>query len=113
MPDVPLIPEPNGQREVTRLLDAIPCDGIDTSAEWRAHMRDLTMARQAAERLYARPPAQARWDRVAQARDAQERATDLRTELARINAEHRRWLQARGETEPEEPARHQRLKKVE
>jgi hypothetical protein len=76
-------------------------NGVDASALRRAHMRELTMARQAAERRQARPPMNGSLDRPAQLAAAQERAIEYRAELARIDADHKRWLQEHGEDQPE------------
>src|SRR5581483_10473596 len=78
------------------LIDAVPRNGVDHLAVRRAHMRTITMARQAAERRSTPPMARAGHDRATQVEAAQERATALRTELAGINAEYRIWLHDQG-----------------
>lgn len=88
-------------RQETALGEAVSRNGVDCSAQRRAHMRELTTARQAAERLHKRPLGQADADRSSQLAAARDRALDLRTELARIDAEHRTWLHDQGEDVPE------------
>jgi hypothetical protein len=61
-------------------------NGVDPSAQHRAHRRALTTARQAAERRHARPSA-----------ESGASAAEFRAELARINALHRTWLLEHGE----------------
>jgi hypothetical protein len=90
--------EPAGTN--TLLGDGICCNGVDDSAIKRAHMRELTAARQAAEKRFARPGPGAGADRATKLAAAQERAADLRAELARIDAEHRLWLLNQGEGVP-------------
>ncbi len=38
----------------TMVGEGVACNGVDSSAERRAHMRELTMARQEAERRFSR-----------------------------------------------------------
>jgi hypothetical protein len=76
-------------------------NGIDETAARRAHMRTLTMARQAAERRCAHPPAEAGLDRPARLAARREREAELRVELARIDAAHRSWLDEQGLDVPE------------
>ena len=80
--------------------DAVPRNGEDDQAARRAHMREQTMARQAAERKALRPAGEARLGRPARADEAQQREADLHAELARINAEHRDWLREHGAADP-------------
>jgi len=77
------------------LIDAMLYNGIDVLAERRAHMRELTMARQAAERRCA-PGARRGIGEGEQLVEVRERATALRAELARLQAAHRAWLDAHG-----------------
>jgi len=91
----------DGQRVGPLLGDGICRNGVDSQAGRRAHMRELTMARQAAERRHARPSPQPGMDRSGQLAAAQERAVELRIELARLDASHREWLHAQGEDVPE------------
>jgi hypothetical protein len=73
-------------------IEGIPYDGVDRTAAWRMHMRDQTMARQAAERRNARSAGQngiERWEQLAL---VQERALELSAEMERIDAEHQTWL---------------------
>lgn len=88
-------------RQEPVLGDAVSRNGVDCSAARRAHMRALTMARQAAERRHARPADAAGLDSTARLAAARERAVELRAELERIDAEHRTWLHDQGEDVPE------------
>ncbi|MDB5075559.1 MAG: hypothetical protein JWO42_1738 [Chloroflexi bacterium] len=85
----------------TVLGDGISCNGVDASAARRAHMRELTMARQAAEKRHARRGGNPGMDRPAQLAAAQERTVELHAELARIDAEHRTWMHEQGHDVPE------------
>ena len=78
------------------LVDAILRNGVDRSAFRRAHLRELTLARQAAERRNAQPKAQVGLERWEQQAATRERAAAFRGELARINAAHRTWLREQG-----------------
>ena len=89
-------------RQETLLGEGVSRNGADCAAERRAHMRGLTMARQAAEQRHARPTRQSGLDRTARLVVARERALELRTELDRIDAEHKTWLQDQGEVIDEE-----------
>ena len=71
-------------------------DGIDVQSARRAHMRELTTARQAAERRRTRP---LDGDYPTRQAAAQERAAELQSELARIEAAHQQWLRDHGEAE--------------
>jgi hypothetical protein len=108
-----VIPAVADQRQEPALLDGVLCNGVDGSAERRSHMRELTMARQAAERRHARPASETGLDRAAQVVAARARAVELRAELERIDAEHRTWLRARGEHVPDPPTRRHKLKTTE
>lgn len=81
----------------TLLGEGVSRNGADCAAERRAHMRALTMARQAAEQRHARPTRPTGLDRTARLVVARERALELRAELDRIEAEHKTWLQDQGE----------------
>jgi hypothetical protein len=87
----------------------VTCNGVDASAVHREHVRALNMARQAAEKHYARRGLQPGVDRNAQLTAARERTAELRAELARLDAEHRRWLTEQGERIPDLRARPLRL----
>ncbi|HVA89515.1 MAG TPA: hypothetical protein VNL71_06705 [Chloroflexota bacterium] len=89
--------------------EGVARNGIDGSSARRAHMRELTMARQAAERRFARPGISMTTDRPARLAAARERAEELRQELARIDDMHRAWLQAQGVHVPDRLARQGRL----
>lgn len=110
MPDDRRLPGEIDQQEQA-LFDGVRCNGIDTTAERRAHMRELTRARQEAERRLARPPSDPSLDRAAQVSAAHERALELRAELARIDNAHRAWLLARGEYVSELPTRQHKVKR--
>ena len=87
------------------LVDGLLQNGTDRSAYWRAHVREMTMARQAAERRHARPGPAIGLDKPAQLALARERAVALRVALTRINAEHRIWMRAHGVDLAERPTR--------
>jgi hypothetical protein len=91
-------------RQETLLGEGVSRNGADCAAERRAHMRGLTMARQAAEQRHARPTRPTGLDRTARLVVARERALELRTELDRIDAEHKTWLHDQGESTPEDRA---------
>jgi len=91
-----------GESRESAMGDAVPHNGEEEQAARRAHMREQTMARQAAERKALPPAGEARIDRPARVDDAQRREADLRAELARINAEHRDWLREHGAADPPE-----------
>ena len=75
--------------------EAVPLNGADSRADWRAHLRELTTARQAAERHLRYPPIPPGIpDRLAL---MAWRVAAVRAILARTNAEHQRWLGAHGE----------------
>src|SRR5579871_2100330 len=76
-------------------------NGIDGSAIRRAHMRALTMARQAAERRCALPAPLWVSDRQARLAARRERVEELRVELARIDDAHWRWLDEQGVAMPD------------
>lgn len=100
--------EGGAQHGESVLIDGLSRNGVDDLAARRAHMRDMTMARQAAERRYARPglPAgSAGPEDAMRLAMAQERAIAFRAELARIDAEHRRWLREHGVDVVERPTR--------
>jgi len=91
-------------RQETLLGEGVSRNGADCAAERRAHMRGLTMARQAAEQRHARPTRPIGLDRTARLVVARERALELRTELDRIDAAHRTWLLDQGEVIGEDQA---------
>ena len=84
------------------LGDAVPRNGKDDQAARRAHMREQTTARQAAERNAERPAYEGRLDRSARIDGVHEREASLQNELTRINTEHQTWL--RQGTPPDLPA---------
>lgn len=73
------------------LADGLLRNGVDGLAARRAHLRAMTMARQAAEQRHMHPAG------PAQCVSTREHAVALRAELARIDAEHRQWLHDQGE----------------
>ena len=87
------------------MMDAILYDGKDPLGSWRSHMREVTMARQAAERRLSLRTSSQVQDRPARLVAAQERAEEFRIEMGRINDDHRRWRQAHGELTLELPDR--------
>ncbi|MGH2346570.1 MAG: hypothetical protein ACRDG4_15195 [Chloroflexota bacterium] len=96
------------KQPATMVGEGVTCNGVDSSAERRAHMRELTMARQEAERRFSRAGIPAGVDRPARLAAARERAEDLRAELARIDGMHRSWLHDKGMHVPERLARQDR-----
>jgi hypothetical protein len=84
-------------RRGTVLIDAMLYNGIDGLAMRRAHMRELTLARQAAERRYTQPASAASREGPPRLTTAQERAVEYQAEIARINDEHRIWMHEQGE----------------
>ena len=98
--------QPNGsQGQESILVDGLLQNGTDRSAYWRAHVRELTVARQAAERRHTGPGLATGLDKPALLALARERAVALRVELTRINAEHRIWMRAHGVVLAERPTR--------
>lgn len=96
--------EPGGdglQPKGPPLGEGVTHNGVDGTAARRAHMRGQTMARQAAERRCARPPADGGLDRPARLAARREREAELRVELARLDAAHRNWLDDQGLDVPE------------
>lgn len=87
----------------TTLGEAVSLNGMDSSAPRRAHLRGLTMARQAAERRHARPSFETYMDGTERIAAARERTEALRVELARIDTTHWLWLHDHGEEMPERP----------
>lgn len=85
------------QRQGSVLVDAMLYNGVDRLAVRRAHMRELTTARQAAERRSTWPALPAGRDGWEQRVAARERTVELRAHLARLQEEHRTWLHAQGE----------------
>ncbi|HVC81138.1 MAG TPA: hypothetical protein VNL35_11635 [Chloroflexota bacterium] len=85
--------------------DAVPVGGVEDQASRRAHMREQTMARQAAERRRVLPAFETRLDRPARLDAARDREADLQVELTRIYAEHQMWLRERGLADPSERGR--------
>lgn len=97
-----------GVRAIDALVDGLLQDGTDRSAAWRAHLRESTMARQAAELLYARTGSASDAPGERPPTPAGERVAVLRAELARIVADHRMWMRAHGIDEVEVPTRRRR-----
>ncbi|HWE64819.1 MAG TPA: hypothetical protein VHB98_24155 [Chloroflexota bacterium] len=105
MPEDQQMQGPDLERHEMALGDAVSHNGADNSAARRTHMRELTTARQAAERRQARPAGETGLSRATQLAAARERAVELQAELARIDAEHRTWLHGQGENVPERQSR--------
>ena len=89
-------------------MDAILYDGVDPMAMWRAHMREVTMARQAAERRLARRDSSIAHDVGTRAIAARERAAVFGIEKAQINADHQSWQREHGEAVSATPGRRHR-----
>jgi len=85
----------------TALGEAVSLNGVDLSAVRRAHFRELTMARQAAERRSARPNFEKHLDAAERLAAAHLRSEELRVELARIDSTHWLWLHDQGTDLPE------------
>jgi hypothetical protein len=86
-------------------MDAIKYDGVDVHAIWRAHLREVTMARQAAERRLAQRASRAPQDAPARTAAARQRTEEFRLEMDRINADHKRWQREHGVLTTELPDR--------
>lgn len=74
----------------------VPVNGVDPHAVRRAHMREQTTAKQAAERRSVRPTPGVPRGHQARLEVAQERAAELHVELARLDAQHQAWLRVQG-----------------
>jgi hypothetical protein len=97
-----MLQEPDAGREDiprrgTVLIDAMLYNGVDGLAMRRAHMRELTRARQAAERRYTQPALAANREGPPRLTTARERTEEYQAEIARISAEHRIWMHEQGE----------------
>ncbi len=66
-------------------LDGLLIDGVDPQAAWRAHLRELTTARQAVERQSGRVYTET-------LEEYEKRRAQLLDTLARIDEEHQAWL---------------------
>ncbi|HVA91388.1 MAG TPA: hypothetical protein VNL71_16260 [Chloroflexota bacterium] len=74
--------------------DAVPLNGLEDQSARRAHMREQTTARQAAERRLEFPRIRrAEYDYHAR---MAARAGEVRAELALIDVAHEAWLRAHG-----------------
>jgi hypothetical protein len=71
-------------------------NGVDPNAARRAHMREQTMAKQAAERRSVKPASGMHLDHQTRLAMAQERAAALHAELASLSDEHQDWLRTQG-----------------
>jgi hypothetical protein len=96
MPRVRPKQEGSDENEDSALGDAIPHNGIEEQAARRTHMREQTMARQAAERDAIRTGKDWGRARLDRADAARERNDTLHTNLTRINEDHQTWLRERG-----------------
>src|SRR5665213_2730024 len=97
-----MLQEPDAGREDiprrgTVLIDAMLYNGVDGLAMRRAHMRELTRARQAAERRYTQPALAANREGPPRLTTASERTAEYQAEIARISDEHRTWMREQGE----------------
>jgi hypothetical protein len=88
------------------LVDALLHNGVDGLAARRTHLRQLTMARQAAERQYAHSVGR---EGPSQPDETHACAAQYRVELARIEGEHIAWLHAQGVDVRALPARRTKL----
>ena len=88
------------------LVDALLHNGVDGLAARRAHMRELTMARQAAERQYTLSVGRGG---PALPDEMRAYAVQYHADLARIEGEHLTWLHAQDMDAPERPPRRTRL----
>jgi hypothetical protein len=89
-------------------MDSILYDGIDPLALRRAHLRELTTARQAAERRLVRRDSSIPHDGASRAVAARERAVAFQIEMDRINVDHRSWQHEQSEDVTELPERQHR-----
>jgi len=96
------------QQEENILIDGMLYKGIDSLAPRRAHMRELTTARQAAEQRYAQSLAAHR-NGSATLSEAREGAVELSLELTRLDVAHRHWLYEHGEDVAQHPIRRRRM----
>jgi hypothetical protein len=97
------------QLQETVLVDGLLRNGVDTLAARRAHLRNLTMARQAAERRHERHAMARTLDQDLRPDAARSRANEFRMELSRLDSVHRVWLQDQGE---DVPVRRTRLRRA-
>ena len=98
-----MLQEPaDGREDIPRrgnvLIDAMLYNGIDALAMRRAHMRELTRARQAAELRYKQPALTTNREGPPRLNTARERAVEYQAEIARINTEHWIWMHEHEET---------------
>ncbi|HEY8285569.1 MAG TPA: hypothetical protein VIJ28_14385 [Chloroflexota bacterium] len=100
MPIIVMRQKVGPESQESLLGDAVPVDGVEDQATRRAHMREQTTARQAAERRRVLPAFETRLARPARLDAAREREADLQVELTRINAGHETWLRERALTAP-------------
>ena len=98
----------DAQNQTSRVIDAMACDGLDPTASRRMHMREQTMARQAAERRFAKSARAIGHDGQAGTGDVQPRGVEYRAELARISAEHWAWLREHNGDVADRPLRNRR-----
>ena len=102
--------EGGGESQESLVGDAVAVNGVEDQAGRRTHMREQTMARQAAERAAMRPASERRLDldRPGRLDAARDREAILQVELTRINADHQTSLRELGlfdfpESEPHIP----------
>jgi hypothetical protein len=106
MPHKQPIDRSNHDHADTPMGDGVPLNGVEDQAARRTHMREQTMARQAAERTAVRPASERHLglDRSGRVEAGREREATLRVELTRINAEHQTWLDDREQADSPESA---------
>lgn len=75
--------------DMAMICEGLLINGVDHQTAWRAHLRELTTARQMVEQ-HGAPRAQDTREQ------AEERRGRRRAALARIQEEHQAWLRAHG-----------------
>jgi hypothetical protein len=86
--------EGGAESQESILGEGVPVDGVEAQAARRAHMREQTTARQAAERHLGHPLIPA--GSLDHHHETVTRVAEVREELARINADHQVWLHDHG-----------------
>ena len=99
-----------GLEDQQPIIDAMLYNGVDILAARRAHMRELTAARQAAEQLQSRQRVQAPLGPESDAGAGRQRTIAMYAELSRLNDEHRAWELEQGITVRERPGRLRRAR---
>ena len=92
MPQLENLRENAGEKQQGVFGEGVPVNGIDNLAARRAHMRELTAARQAAERRRSQPWSVDSGAYANRLEATRARSAEMYAELARIEDEHQRWL---------------------